>query len=505
MSRPPASGSMSQTLAATTASPSNIEAIFDTALKSYEKKTKQDLKQHDLFKQLEKCDSPSAILAAFQADQFGPSLIGDTLKKWFLPTVNVLYAFSTTLGEGVGLIFAPAKVVFAGVGVLLLAAKDVAASQDILVDIFGRIHSFFSRLEIYTGVPLTPAMTDKMVEITVEVLDILATATKEMGESRAKKFVKRVTGQTDLEDGLKKLDKLTNEESLLASAQLLKITHDIHNEVTAVADSVEGVDKKVQVIIDGDKEIMETAIGAKLIVQQTADNVDDLMRIQLRERLRRWQSPPDPSTNHNFASDRQHEGTAEWFIKDDKFGEWKAVGSLLWIHGKRKPLSLAVAPVRSYGPYWFRSRVREKRPVAHDDGARQPSDSVLLQCLKEMLTLPDQGPVYLIMDALDECPDTSDVPSPREQLLDVLKDLVGLRVPSLHICATSRPEVDITNVLESLASQTVFLQDESGQKKDIADYVRSVVYSGSGKFMKRWRQEDKEHVIETLSERADGM
>jgi hypothetical protein len=141
----------------------------------------------------------------------------------------------------------------------------------------------------------------------------------------------------------------------------------------------------------------------------------------------------------------------------------------------------------------------------HDNGTRQPSDKALTECLKEMLTLPNQRPVYLIMDALDECPDTSDVPSPREQVLDFVKELVDLRLPSLRICLTSRPEVDIRDALESLASQTVSLQDERGQKKDIADYVRSVVYSGSGKFMRRWRKEEKEHVIETLSEGADGM
>jgi hypothetical protein len=142
---------------------------------------------------------------------------------------------------------------------------------------------------------------------------------------------------------------------------------------------------------------------------------------------------------------------------------------------------------------------------AHDHGAHQPSAGALIQCLKEMLTLPNRGPVYVIMDALDECPDTSDVPSAREQVLDLVKDLVSLRLPHLRICITSRPEVDISDVLEPLASQTMSIQDESGQKKDIADYVRSVVYSGSGKFMKRWRQEDKEHVIKSLSERADGM
>ncbi|KAH8985319.1 hypothetical protein EDB92DRAFT_1377850 [Lactarius akahatsu] len=367
MNRPPASGSMSQTPLLAAIPPSlNIESIFDTALKSYKKKTKQDLKKHDLFKQLEKCDSPGAILAAFQADQFGPSRTGgddDRLKQWFVPTVNVLYAFSATLGEGVGLIFSPAKVVFAGVGVLLLAAREVAASQDTLVDILGRINGFFSRLEIYTGVPLTPAMTEKMVEITIEVLGILATATKEMKESRAKKFVKRVAGRTDLEDGLKKLDKLILEEVAMASAQLLKVTHDIRNELTVVADGMEGVGQKVQVVVTQVEDIqcdvqivrdqvevvdkrvqlllmgvMATAMEANFIVQQTADNVDDVKRNQLRESLRRWQSPPDPSTSHNFASDRQHEGTAEWFIKDGKFGEWKVNGSLLWIHGKQRPM-----------------------------------------------------------------------------------------------------------------------------------------------------------------------
>ncbi|KAH9176894.1 hypothetical protein EDB89DRAFT_2065096 [Lactarius sanguifluus] len=96
----------------------------------------------------------------------------------------------------------------------------------------------------------------------------------------------------------------------------------------------------------------------------------------------------------------------------------------------------------------------------------------------------------------------------REQVLDRVNNLVGLRLSNLHICVTTRPESDICDALESLASQTVSLQDE-GEQKDFAFYVRFVVYSrvysGSGRFMKRWRGEDKEHVIETRSERADGM
>ncbi|KAI9436057.1 hypothetical protein H4582DRAFT_2161700, partial [Lactarius indigo] len=251
--------------------------------------------------------------------------------------------------------------------------------------------------------------------------------------------------------------------------------------------------------------------------------------------LRKWQSPPDPSTNHNIAADRQHEGTAEWSIESDQFETWKLTGSLLWIHGKpgsgksilcssaiiSNLTTLCEAGSASMAYFYFDFRDVDKKArrnllssllvqlstrsnafcdilfglhKTHDKGARQPSDKALTQCLKEMLTLPNQGPVYLILDALDESPDTSDVPSAREQVLDLIKDLVSLRLSNLHICVTSRPEADICDALESLTSQTISLQDEGGQKKDIASYVRSVVYSGSGKFMKRWRTSAFEHV-----------
>ena len=141
----------------------------------------------------------------------------------------------------------------------------------------------------------------------------------------------------------------------------------------------------------------------------------------------------------------------------------------------------------------------------YNEGDKQPSDGVLAKCLKAMLTLPDQHPTYLIIDALDESPNTSGIPSPRETVLQLLKELVDLSLPDLYICATSRPEIDIRNVLEPLTSRRVSLHDQSGQKKDISDYVRSVVYSDSEQIMRRWKTEDKELVIETLSERADGM
>jgi hypothetical protein len=142
---------------------------------------------------------------------------------------------------------------------------------------------------------------------------------------------------------------------------------------------------------------------------------------------------------------------------------------------------------------------------AHDLGKKQPSDSILAECLKKMLTISDQHPTYLIIDALDESPSTSGIPSPRETVLQLLEELANLPFTDLRICVTSRPEIDIRNVLEPLTSRRVSLHDQSGQRQDIADYVRSVVYSGSEQIMRRWKTEDKELVIMTLSERADGM
>jgi len=142
---------------------------------------------------------------------------------------------------------------------------------------------------------------------------------------------------------------------------------------------------------------------------------------------------------------------------------------------------------------------------SHDRGTKQASDDLLTRCLKQMLSTPDQPQIYVILDALDECPDTSGIPSPRERVLQLLKELVELNLPNLHICVASRPEIDIRDVLDPLTSCPVSLHDQSGQKKDIAAYIRSVVYSESEPIMKRWRTEDKDLVINTLSERADGM
>ena len=139
----------------------------------------------------------------------------------------------------------------------------------------------------------------------------------------------------------------------------------------------------------------------------------------------------------------------------------------------------------------------------HQDGSKPPHHDALLRCLKSMLTKAGSVPVYLVLDALDECPnDSGDLPSrsPRGKVLSVVEELVNLRLPNLRLCITSRPEVDIRTVLKPLATQVISLHDEGGQNRDINAYVTFAVRS-----VTKWRDDDKKMVIDKLTENADGM
>ncbi|KAI9438127.1 hypothetical protein H4582DRAFT_2129160 [Lactarius indigo] len=506
---------MSQTTSAAAAS-SPFQDIFNAALKSYQKQTKKDLIAHPLASRLQSCDSTSAILAVLQdqVKEFNQAHNGDEkLTKWLIPTVNVLYAFSAAMSEGVGLVFSPAK-----------AAKDVAASKDALSELFERIGFFFNRLETYTDVIPTAAMTSVITKIMVEVLTIFGIATKELRRGSTKKFLKKLAGRTDLEDAVKKLDRLTQEEARMALAEVLRITHKICDGINIVDGKVEDVGDKMQCV---------------------DEKVDEVKWNQIKHLLRVWLSPTDPSTNHNIARKAQHQGTAVWFFQGSVFIEWKSTGSLLWIHGKpgsgksvicssiiQDIMAVCEAGSAIMAYFYFDFRNLNKQTChdlllslvsqlstrsspccnvlhhfykTHENGTRQPSDDILKECLKEMLRLQGQGPVFIVLDALDECPDSSGIPSSRDEVVQLVKELVDLHLQGLHICATSRPEVDIRAVLEPLAFCSVSLHDERGQTADIADYIRNVVDSSSTAAMRRWRVDDKKLVIETLTERADGM
>jgi hypothetical protein len=139
----------------------------------------------------------------------------------------------------------------------------------------------------------------------------------------------------------------------------------------------------------------------------------------------------------------------------------------------------------------------------HGRGLRKPDIDALKKCLMDMLSLPGRAPIYIIVDAVDECPNSSGTPSAREEVLGLIEELVDSKLQDVHLCVASRPEIDIRVVLDPLTSLKISLHDESGQKEDIIKYIQSAVRSD--RRMRRWREEDQTLVIDTLSQNADGM
>ncbi|KAI0285510.1 hypothetical protein BC826DRAFT_1109310 [Russula brevipes] len=483
------------------AHPSTIfTAIFDIAEHDYKKLTGKNLRKHPIAAQFDSCDSPEDVIDVLQTHAQAFSKFGEgdkELMKWLNPTVHILFTFSAAL-EKIDLVpFSPATKIFTGIGVLLGAARDDVVSHDSLIQLFERIQCFLQRMGRYMRNLFSDEFAELLAKIMAQILSILALSTKVMTDGRISKILRRMAGRRDIEDAISRLDALTREENLMVVAKSLELLY-------------------------------------------------ELKRTQLGQNFRTWLSPPDPSINHNTACKIQHDGTARWFIEGDKIRDWKKNGSLLWICGNpgagKSVLCSAIiediksmrkATPASIAYYYFDYKDASKRDirgfltsilfqlgnksdrcwdalyklyVTCSDGSEQPSDAALAKCLGTMLKLPGQLPIFIVVDALDECP-RSGTPSAREEVLSFVDNLIRSRHSKLFICITSRPEQDICAVLKPLtstsASSCVSLHEEGGQRKDIETYVRSFVNTDTT--MRKWREEDRELVITTLSERAGGM
>ncbi len=170
--------------------------------------------------------------------------------------------------------FSPAKAVFVGIDVLLAvrpfnpdfnqtssdiwvfqAASGVSSSYDALLDLFECLGSFLKRLEIYVNIPPTPIMTDIIVKILVELLSVLALATKQIRQGRLskhivmyilsvvqcsiEKFAKKLLGESEFEAVLQRLDRLTQDEVRITVAQTLSVVHGLVNNTRLVMEGTQ--------------------------------------------------------------------------------------------------------------------------------------------------------------------------------------------------------------------------------------------------------------------------
>jgi hypothetical protein len=206
----------------------NFQLIID-ALANYANQTGIDLSQNPFVEKLRQSNTPDAVLGLLQEREKSFKEYRDgnrRLINCLTPAVRGLHAFSGALAEAVSLLsiipfdfcakiaisscqvpFSPTKAVFIGIDVLLTvrpfdidftriscnawsfqAASGVSSSYDALVELFELLGNFLKRLYVYTNIPPTPLMTDILVKIMVELLSVLALATKQIKQGRFSKL-----------------------------------------------------------------------------------------------------------------------------------------------------------------------------------------------------------------------------------------------------------------------------------------------------------------------------
>jgi hypothetical protein len=133
--------------------------------------------------------------------------------------------------------------------------------------LFERIEEAFRRLETYINTPISVGMTEVIVKVMAEVLYILAITTREINENRASEprsghrltlsvyfssetLLKKLVGMKDIEDALKRLEKVTTEEARMAAAEALNTLHGIGDKVMGVDDKVHGVQSTLKAVED---------------------------------------------------------------------------------------------------------------------------------------------------------------------------------------------------------------------------------------------------------------
>jgi Cdc6-like AAA superfamily ATPase len=277
-------------------------------------------------------------------------------------------------------------------------------------------------------------------------------------------------------------------------------------------------------------------------VQDTNSAVQDLSLEQRRDKIDRWLSPSDPSTNYNKALEQRQKGTGQWLLRSSAFQKWQTDRqSFLWLHGipgcgktilsstviEHLKTSFPAQPllyfyfdftdagkqtldnvIRTLISQLYHRRNDTQKPLdslfsSCGDGRRQPTYESLCKVFLQIINQAQE--IYIVLDALDECRTRKGPPS--EGLLAWIRSLSDLEHSNVHLLVTSRLEHDIELVLRKLAqSEKDIVPIQSDRiEDDIRSYVHTRIRMRDG--LKRWRSRPNvlDEIQRVLMEKAQGM
>ena len=277
-------------------------------------------------------------------------------------------------------------------------------------------------------------------------------------------------------------------------------------------------------------------LGTQKDIQKTGKLTAEIHSDFQRDKVYRWLSAPDPSTNYVRARRSRQAGTGLWFLHG-AFNEWTQNAQLMWLHGKPgcgktvlsstiiaqicgTCLSKGVSVAYFYFDFndaekqesdkMIRSLVKQLYALSPNNsgqletlfsscsnGEQQPSSDDLMQALKNLMK--GFHKTYIILDALDECTD-------RQELLEIIEEIQNWQLSGLHMLLTSRKLTDIEDTLNPMTNvNTRICIQSAAVDADIEIYVRHRLQTD--KKLRRWQNhaQAQKEINETLKAKADGM
>ncbi|KAJ7889160.1 hypothetical protein B0H14DRAFT_3429814 [Mycena olivaceomarginata] len=248
-----------------------------------------------------------------------------------------------------------------------------------------------------------------------------------------------------------------------------------------------------------------------------------------REKLEKWLSPVKVAISQHDAAQKRHPNTGLWLFKRMEFMEWiYARNSLLWLEGisgsgKTVLSSTIIATLRSRAEplayFYFDTNNSEQRTVTqllrllvwqisargpsldtilnklwrfYSDGQDLPTDTALISDALIPILKEFTEPVYIVLDALDEC-------SERDRLLTTITTILDADLPNVHLLLTTRPEVPLSGT--KLAKRGVLLSLQDFTRQDIESYLTKQLSD----FEFSWSVEREGEIKESLLDRGSGM
>ncbi|EIM86386.1 uncharacterized protein STEHIDRAFT_110908 [Stereum hirsutum FP-91666 SS1] len=478
----------------------DLEELWEIALGRFSKEGGSNLPPSVAQTSLEDClSSFQQTVDVFERKTEEKEKVRDGIKA----ILEGIEAASGLLGEGVSIAFPPAKTIFTAVGMLAKAGQKTIKKYDLMLELLHEIGAFVDRMNVHKNNPISDEIKKIILSFLSELLKAIVALSTFMEANIAVSFLKEVRGQDeDINGAIKKMARLAAQEAGMVGAL---------------------TNRNV-------KKIMERQ--------------EDAQEQKLREKIRNWLSPPDPSTNHEFnrAARRGQEAgqeTGHWFLRSPGFIAWRDERSSrpLWLYGKpgngksvlcstvidNIKAHCKVKPSSALAYFYFDFRDQAKLNL------RGLLCSLIVQMLSQCSTMPASianlfsehansgmtAPIdhlehvfsglldlfehsYVVIDALDE--PSRDMR--KTELLPFLDLLIRKKCPSLHLMVTSRPESDIQLSMESLDPSLVDLSTGLVED-DIKMCIRRFLDQDMD--FKLWDAEFLDSIELSLTERANGM